>query len=270
MKILTKPNQINWLDDRFYHVANDENNQPIYFDNVTGILNEYAKGFGFETWLKDVGHNAGIIANRAAESGTIVHRANHILSLGGEVNWADKVEGDYTYHGNHYTLDEWRGILRFQEFMQKYKPIPLNPECIVYSKKYRYAGTVDLPCMIGDERWIIDHKFSNEIYETAFLQVAAYAFAWNEMYPEQKIDKVGVLHLRAKTRGADKSGKNIQGHGWKLAVHPYSIEELFEVFLHALGIHNHKVKRGELPSEPANRTYPTRIKLENIETKVKL
>jgi len=32
----------------------------------------------------------------------------------------------------------------------------------------------------------------------------------------KKIDRVGILHLKAKTRGEDKKGKSIQGKGWRL------------------------------------------------------
>ena len=258
MKILTKPNRIDFLDERFYHVA-DKDGQPIYFPSVTSILNEFGKGYGFNQWLMDVGSNSAIIANRAAESGSIVHEALHQLALGVEINWNDKVIGDYKYHSDHYSLEEWKGILKFKEFVDQTQPTGFNPESMVYSLNNKYAGTVDLVCDINGETYLIDYKFGENIYETAFLQVSAYAKAVEEL--GRKIDKVGVLHLKAKTRGADKRGKVIQGNGWKLATHKYSIDQLFETFLAVKKIYDYKVSIGELPDKPANKSYETKVKL---------
>ena len=46
-----------------------------YYPSVTNILQFMPKNKYFENWLKDVGHNADIIARRAAEEGTQVHDA---------------------------------------------------------------------------------------------------------------------------------------------------------------------------------------------------
>ena len=40
--------------------------------------------------------------------------------------------------------------------------------------------------------------------------------AWNELNPENKIQRTGILWLNAATRGEDKKGINIQGKGWQI------------------------------------------------------
>jgi hypothetical protein len=74
-----KNKRVHFLDDRFYEVEDD-----VYFPSVTTILGEYPKGPQFETWLKDVGHGAKGIADRAAESGSKVHDAAEKLMNGEE------------------------------------------------------------------------------------------------------------------------------------------------------------------------------------------
>ena len=55
--------RINILDQRFYK------RNGKYYPSVTSILQYMPKGKFFETWLKDVGHNADIIAGKAADEG---------------------------------------------------------------------------------------------------------------------------------------------------------------------------------------------------------
>ena len=75
----------------------------------------------------------------------------------------------------------------------------LSLEKFVFSKKYKYAGTVDLIYKNKlNELLLIDFKTSKSIYDHFCLQVSAYAKAYEEMYPKQKIFQTGILQLGAK------------------------------------------------------------------------
>jgi hypothetical protein len=89
------------------------------------------------------------------------------------------------------------------------------------------------------------------------LQLAAYAKAWNETHNE-KIERTGILWLKASTRGEDKSGKKIQGKGWQLKEID-DIDRNFEMFLKIRDIYNLE----NPDAKPATELLPVTIKLEN-------
>ena len=67
------------------------------------------------------------------------------------------------------------------------------------------------------------------------------------------------MWLKALTRGVAKD--KIQGMGWQLKEPPKSYEQLFNIFLSTLSIHNF-----ENPEcKPKNRIYPNKINLKKDE-----
>lgn len=72
-----KLKQINFLDRRVY-----KRSDGVYYPSVTTILQYMPRNQFFENWLKDVGHNADLIARHAAKEGTQVHEAAEALVLG--------------------------------------------------------------------------------------------------------------------------------------------------------------------------------------------
>lgn len=237
--------QINILDERFYQSDNGE-----YYPSVTTVLSVYPKGYGFIKWLKDVGSNATQVMEEAGAVGTKIHAAIEDFLKGNELKWMDE-EGN----GN-YTLIEWQMLMKFHDFWQTYKPTILGVEIELVSDSMRIGGTIDLPCIINGERWLIDHKTSNSIYTTHELQLSAYSMMWNEANPDQKIDRTGVMWLKAATRGADKSGKKIQGAGWQLKEFPRHYTEGFKLYQHCRALWNE-----ENPNyKPKNLIYPDSLK----------
>jgi hypothetical protein len=102
---------------------------------------------------------------------------------------------------------------------------------------------------------LIDFKTSNSLHKSYELQLAAYAKSIEET-KGIKVDRTGILWLKAATRGEDKSGKKHQGKGWELKVVD-KIEENFELFKLI-----YKLYEMENPTtEPIYSTYPTTIKL---------
>lgn len=237
-------NRVEFLDQRFY-----QDTDGSYLPSVTTVLEAYPKGAYFEQWLKDVGNEADSIVERAAEQGTNVHNAAEQLLKGETVDFVN------------YTKDEWKMILRFHEFYEQNTPTIEAIEHNLVSKFVGCGGTIDMVCMLNGERWLLDTKTSGGIYDNHYVQLATYAVMWNEAYPTERIERIGCLHLRAKTRGASRDGKTIQGLGWKIEEPKESQAELYEIFK------NVKVLWHRLNpvSKPANVVYPATLKL-NVKT----
>ena len=210
--------QINVLDQRFYK------RNGKYYPSVSSVLNYFPKNKFFHDWLKDVGHNADIIAQKAAFEGTQVHDAIEKFIKGETVNWIDN-------NGNtKYSLEVWKMILKFTNFWNTHKPELIASEYHLFSDKHEYAGTADLIVRFKDKLWLMDIKTSNSLHTSYELQLAAYTTAWNETHDE-KITENGIIWLKASTRGPDKSGKKVQGDGWQLKTFDNSIEKSMEMFV---------------------------------------
>lgn len=225
--------RIDIFDQRFYQAGDGK-----YYPSVTHVLGYFPKGVHFEQWLKDVGNNADFIRDRAAEIGTNVHDACENLALGRTVNH----EG--------YKLEEWLMILKFQDFWQKMKPKALHVELNCVNDALRVGGTMDLICEIDGETWLIDYKTSNNVQITHFIQCAVYS----KMSPV-KIDRIGVLHLKAKTR-TSPAGK-MQGKGWKVEEPKHSVEDLLKIWNHTRELFDFQ----NPDPKPKVLSYPTEIKL---------
>jgi len=235
--------QINVLDSRFYR------REGNYYPSVTSILNYFPKNQFFHSWLKDVGHNSDIIANKAANEGTQVHNAIDNFLNGKEINWIDE------WGNAQYSLDVWKMILSFADFWNTHKPELIATEYHLFSDEYEYAGTGDLVVRLNDKLWLIDIKTSNSLHTSYDLQLAAYAKAWNETHDEP-ITETGILWLKAATRGEDKKGEKIQGAGWQLNV-VSEIDRNFEMFNKVYDIY----KLENPDAKPATETLPTSIKI---------
>jgi hypothetical protein len=234
--------QINILDQRFYR-RNEK-----YYPSVSTILNYFPKNQFFHSWLKDVGHNSDIIAQKAAWEGTQVHNTIEAFLNNEEINWIDE------YGAAKYPLDVWKMILKFAEFWNTHKPELIASEYHLFSDQYEYAGTADLVVKLNDKLWLLDIKTSNSIHTSYSLQLAAYATAWNETHDEHITD-TGILWLKASTRGEGKNGK-IQGKGWELKTIS-NIDINFKMFQNV-----HELYKLENPDDkPYTDSLPTSIKL---------
>jgi len=234
--------QVNILDSRFYRRGDK------YYPSVTSILNYFPKNQFFHSWLKDVGHNSDIIAQKAAAEGTAVHNAVEAFINGEEINWLDE------YGNAKYNLDVWKMILKFADFWNTHKPELVAAEYHLFSDEHEYAGTADLVVRWLDNLWLLDVKTSNSLHTSYDLQLAAYATAWNETHDE-KITHTGILWLKASTRGEGKGGK-IQGKGWEVKF-INDIENNFKMFKNVQDIYklenpNHK---------PATEILPISVKI---------
>ena len=79
------------------------------------------------------------------------------------------------------------------------------------------------------ERWVIDFKTSNHLQTTYDLQGAVYAQCYEECYG-MKVDRVGVLWLKSKSRGEDKKKKRLKGKSWEVYESSRTQEENLDIF----------------------------------------
>ena len=236
--------QINFLDRRVY-----KRGEGVYYPSVTTILQYMPKNKFFESWLKDVGHTADFIMRKAGKEGTQVHEAAEKLVEGEEVSWMDD------YGNAKYSQIVWEMILKFAEFWRTYKPELISSEQFVWSDEHKFAGTADIVCKMNGETWLIDLKTSNSIHKSYDLQLASYAKGLQESR-DVKIERTGILWLKAHSRGPSKQKKVIQGKGWKL-LQIDDIDKNFELFKLI-----YELYKLENPiTEPIYNSYPTTLKL---------
>ena len=238
--------QITILDSRYY-----QRKEGVFYPSVTYVLSYFPKDRFFESWIKDVGHNSDIIMRRAGDEGTQVHTAVENFLAGEEIQWLDD-------NGKaKYSLDVWKMILKFADFWKTHKPKLIASELHLFSDELQVAGTMDLVVELNDKLWLLDIKTSNSLHDTHDLQLACYQQMWNESF-DQKIENAGILWLKASTRGADKSGKKIQGEGWQLKEMNGTSESNIKTFKNLFEIF--KFKNPEL--KPYSELVPTSIKLD--------
>ena len=215
--------QVTMPDSRYYR------RNGKYYPSVTHVLNAYPKGKYFEDWLKKVGYSAEWIVKKAAEEGTLVHEMIE--------DWLNGKEIKFLYDDGNPRMPSnvWQMFLRFVDFWETYNPTLIEAEVHLFSDEIQVAGTCDLVCEIEIdgkmERWIIDFKTSNHLQTTYDLQSAVYAQCYEECFGK-KIDRIGVLWLKSKSRGEDKSGKRLKGKNWEVYESPRTQEENIEIFTH--------------------------------------
>jgi hypothetical protein len=237
--------QITILDSRYYQRGED-----LFYPSVTYVLSYFPKDKFFETWMKDVGHNADLIMRKAGDEGTQVHQAIEKYLAGEEIVWIE--ENGVV----NYSLDVWKMILKFVDFWQTYKPTLIESETHLFTDVLKVAGTGDLVVEIEEKLWLLDIKTSNSLHFTYDLQLSVYKQAWDELF-DRKIDNTGILWLKAATRGSDKAGKKIQGAGWQLKPTEGTFEDNIQTFKHLFEIF--KIKNPDL--KPYSELLPTTVKL---------
>lgn len=227
--------RVDIFNERFY--VKKIGKETKYYRNVTTILGIIDKGYNFQEWLKNVGHNAEIIVDRAGTFGTDFHRIVELFLKGETIKYFD-IQGS-----DRYKTELWE---RFNIWLDFYKENPINPiatETVVYSDKYEYAGTVD--CLAKD--CIYDWKTGNHIGNQEKLQMMAYMQAINETGGNVKTAK--LVHIPAK-----KPNKK----GYRVTEIKYS-DEMFDLFLSTK-----KVFDLEHKDRPKILTLPLQINKEDI------
>lgn len=220
--------QITLKDARFYY----ENG--IFQPSVSTVLDCWPKDYGYFKWLKENGEDSDKIMEIAGHRGTNVHKMSEIIDNGLEVSLLNS-EGV-----QQWKLDEWAMICKYVEFRKIYPMEMLAIEMQIISHSIGVAGTLDRLAEFNGKKYLLDIKTSNGIYESMWLQVAAYRKMLEES-SGQKIDGVGIIWLNAKTKGISKEKGKIQGAGWQLLLEE-NTDQYYSMFEKCLDIWKYKNK----------------------------
>lgn len=197
-------NQLTFVDQRFYF-----NDQNQFVPSVSTILEAYPKGPEFYKWLKETGEDSDRIRDAAGDKGSNVHHMTEQYDKGLQVSLLDE-SGKQTW-----SVQEWAMMARYAEFRQQvWSSMEINQiEMNVVDFDLGYAGTLDRLVNLKGKKMILDIKTSNAVYQSYWLQLAAYK-ALFEKQSGIAVDGVGIVWLNAKTRGTQPN--KIQGNGWQL------------------------------------------------------
>jgi hypothetical protein len=164
------------------------------------------------------------VRDEAKNAGVQVHAIAHALLSGAPVQVPDHLRGHVDA-----TVD----------FMERHDVQDLISERPVASRRWQYAGTLDLVARLADGRvWLLDYKTGASVWLTVALQLAAYRFA--EIY----VDDDGAEHPMTPVDacGVVKIGPD----GWEL-LPVIAGRDQHRVFLNALATHRFaKLKVDEL------------------------
>lgn len=223
----------------------------MYLPGVSSILSEASPTpFGLKMfWQQNTKEEADTIFETAGDFGSKMHDAFERLLLAQELNLLN----DYP------SMKEKKCLMSFKDWFAYYKPTEFEAEQPVASKKFKYAGTLDLVCMINKERWLIDFKTSNAIHFSHQLQVLAYKQAYEESYGT-KIDRIGIARFGTthKGNGIPAAGKIKEvGKNWEFReVKAYTIDDFMNIYKIYLTLHG-----GEIPTPSEIAIYPETLKL---------
>lgn len=124
--------------------------------------------------------------DEAADIGTAVH--NYLETyIKSKINWEKTPELPVNEQVK-------KGIMAFIKWAKENKVQFMSSERKVYSKKYEYAGTLDMEAIVNGKLSIVDFKTSSGIYPEYFIQTAAYAKALEEE-TGNKYQEVWILRI---------------------------------------------------------------------------
>lgn len=209
-------NQITFTDARFY-IADDGS----YYPSATTLLEAYPKPYALLQWMKEVGTKSDEIRDAAGKRGSAVHSMTESYDNDEQVDLLG-------FDGQpQYSMEEWSFFERYVDFSQRFTPAYSLIEQQVISPELGFAGTLDRVGVIEGMKYLLDIKTSNGIYNSYWLQLAAYREALR-VTTGVKVDGVAILWLNAKTRTNGKAG-DCQGVGWQMTTREKTDKD-FELF----------------------------------------
>lgn len=209
-----KNNQITFTDARFYI----DTTTGEYYPSATTILEAYPKPYALLQWMKEAGKQSDEVRDAAGRRGSNVHYLTEQYDKGFECKLLNEDTGQPMY-----SMEEWSMFERYVDFTTRFNPQHELIEQQVLSPQLGFAGTIDRVTVIDGKMYLLDIKTSNGIYNSYWLQVAAYQQA---LLKEAGIQTEGVaiLWLNAKTRTNGKKG-DVQGIGWQMVIKEDTTED---------------------------------------------
>jgi CRISPR/Cas system-associated exonuclease Cas4 (RecB family) len=207
-----------------------------YYPGVTSILDEAAPtGYGLKQFfLNHTAADAEEIRSESASFGSEMHRLYEELLNGVELDLKAR------------DLKSVKHLISFKEWYKEFKPHDFKTEMMVYSKKYKYAGTLDFVGTHMGKRWLVDFKTSSGIHFNHEIQLVAYKRAYEEMTGET-IDHMGILRTGTKHKA-----------GYEFKEIDRNFNDFFCVYCTFVALHG-----GKYPSLPVDllKKHPDKIKL---------
>lgn len=223
--IKEKAGTVEWFDDRWYKI--ERKNQPTdYYPSVTTKLGVVAKDF-LAKWRGDIGNReADMRLFEAQERGKRIHSGWETLCKGGAVVFNPPMrpnfdEAQLAALSNEHTFievvrhqEEMYQMTKLQRFLDEVRPGILGSEVMTYSDTYREAGTIDNVFQIEEGEYLVngrtplflmggvyigDLKTGSMFDDNAYMQMAAYANAYEERTGVRPIGSLGI-HTGAKTK----------------------------------------------------------------------
>lgn len=226
---MTPSKAVAWFDDRFYRIPAESG--PVFLPSVTTVLGVAYPHHALDEWRVRVGAaESRRVMRQAADRGTIVHDACAVYAMGGVVVYqsgqrrhsAEELEAirqGYEHVAVLYDQEHMLMAHRFARWLDTLQASVQASELTVYSLKHGIAGTLDLvldipagtyavngstPVRIPGGAYVCDIKTGNNVYDSHYLQIAAYAQMWAEpsdAEPDRApLDGGIVVHLNADTR----------------------------------------------------------------------
>ena len=219
---------ISWFNEHWYKVILLEEGKEVirWIPSVTTKLGIVSQPF-LAKWRGDIGNReADYRMREAQDKGSRIHHAWYTYTQKGTVLFnpfdkplyskeeLDKIEKDSKNVSVLDDQEEMLAIWKLDKFVKIVKPTIERSEDIVYSLKNNDAGTLDnvflinkgeypvngsKPLKIEAGRYIVDLKTGNQVGESAFRQVAAYAKCHEEM-GLGTIDGTIILHTNSKNK----------------------------------------------------------------------
>lgn len=154
--------------------------------------------------------------DRAADAGTLAHRAVEAWVHGREPEWLG--EPDVVSRGQ-------KAFGAFLEWTTQTNLIVTHTEIPMVSESYLYGGRPDA-VLVSGHRAIGDWKSSDGIYPDMLVQLAAYGKLWQEVHPEEPLDGGFDLIRFDKTYG------DFHHHHWN------ELETAWTAFLHLRALYD--------------------------------
>ena len=199
--------QLNGDGHRYYYRFN-EAGEPEFYPSVTTLLKQVMPTPpALLDWMIANGKD-GATEKRdlAAAYGTFMHIQFETLIINRRYDF-DNVPAVLLSYMERENLPEkvfaeWlpkirKDVLAFAQFARDYEIVPLAVEIGLVHPQFKYAGCVDLPCIMTDPKTrkkytaIVDFKSGRKgFYEEHELQLHLYREMWNENYPDAPVERV--------------------------------------------------------------------------------
>ena len=199
--------QLNSDGYRYYYRFN-EKGEPEFYPSVTTLLKQVMPTPpALLDWMVANGkEGATEKRDMAAAYGTFMHSQFEKLIINRRYDF-DAVPAELLAYMERENIPEslfsqWvvkirKDVLAFAQFIKDYNVKPLAVEIGLVHPKFRYAGCLDLPCVMADPKTgknftaIVDFKSGRKgFYEEHELQLHLYREMWDVNYPGVKIQRV--------------------------------------------------------------------------------